>query len=100
MKIDKRLWVGLVLALAGTMLWANLSWAQCRGGGPGGVCPVNQNPQKTWQGQAPGHTQCPYYPGYHSGPQGRDAKTQGAQGERGPGRNAPNPPAAPPNASQ
>ncbi|MEW6660108.1 MAG: hypothetical protein AB1424_15735 [Thermodesulfobacteriota bacterium] len=103
LKIDKRLWVGLVLALAGTMLWANLSWAQCRGGGgPGGVCPVNPTSQNTVQGQGrgQGNANCPYYPGYGKGAQGRGAKAQGSQGQQGAGRNTPNPPANQPNAGQ
>jgi hypothetical protein len=101
MKLDKRMLVGLVLALAGTMLWANLSWAQCRGGGgPGGVCPVTPTSQNTVQGQGQGNTNCPNPPGYRKGPQGRGADAQGFQGQRGPGRNAPNPPANPPNANQ
>ena len=105
MKLDKRMFwsLGLALALAGIILWANLSWAQCRGGGgPGQVCPVNQTSQNTWQGQGrgQGNTNCPNYPGYRNGPQGRGANAQGFQGQQGPGRNAPNPPANPTNATQ
>ena len=102
MKLDKRLFVGLILALAGTMLWANLSWAQGRQGGGGGGpwCPVNQTSQNTWQGRGQGNTDCPNYPGFRRGPQGRGGNAQGFQGQQGPGRNAPNPPANPPNVTQ
>ncbi|MHB8068040.1 MAG: hypothetical protein ACYDIC_09080 [Desulfobaccales bacterium] len=95
--------LALALALAGIILWANLSWAQCQGGGgPGALCPVNQTSQNTLQGQGQGqrNTGSPTNPGYRGGPQGRGAKAQGFQGQRGPGRNAPNPPANPPNATQ
>lgn len=101
MKLDPRMvWsLTLALALAGIILWANLSWAQCRGGGgPGALCPVNQTPQNTVQGQ--GNANCPNYPGYRAGRQGRGANAQSFQGQSGPGRNATNPPANPPNATQ
>ena len=103
MKLNTRMvWsLALALALAGIILWANLSWAQYRGGGgPGALCPVNQTPQNTVQGQGQGNANCPNYPGYRGGRQGRGANAQGFQGQRGPGRNAPNPPASQPNATQ
>ncbi len=103
MKLNTRMvWsLALALALAGIILWANLSWAQRRGGGgPGAFCPVNQAPQNTVQGQGQGNANCPNYPGYRGGRQGRGANAQGFQGQRGPGRNAPNPPANQPNATQ
>jgi|GEM_PF-4598867 hypothetical protein len=101
----KRLHTSLALVLAGSLLWAPLSWAQCRGGGgpgAGGVCPVNQSGQKTWQGRGQGNGNCPYYSGYGRGSQGRGrgANAQGFQGQRGQGRNAPNTSANQPNASQ
>ncbi len=85
MKIDNRLFSGLALALAGTMFWANLSWAQGRwGGGPGPWCPLNQTSQDTWQGRGPGNPDCPNYPGYRTRGQGMGMNTQGFQGARGP----------------
>ena len=81
------------LALAGIILWANLSWAQCQGGGQG-LCPVNQNSQNTVQGrgQGRGNANCPYYPGsgYRGGRQGQGANAQGRQGQGSAGQNAPN----------
>jgi len=106
MKLEKRIFwsLALALALAGIILWANLSWAQGRQGGGGGGpwCPLNQTSQNTWQGQGqgPGNTNCPNYPGFRRGPQGRGGNAQGFQGQQGPGRNAPNPPANPPNVTQ
>jgi hypothetical protein len=89
MKINKMLLAGLGLALAGTMLWADLSWAQGRGGGGRGAgCPWNQTSQNTWQGQGQGRGQgnpnCPYYPGFRrSQAQGQGPYAQGFQGHRG-----------------
>lgn len=92
MKINKRLVTGLVLALAGTMLWANLSWAQGRGGGGGRGpwCPVNQTSQDTWQGRGQGNPNCPNYPGYRGRGQGRGMNSQGFQGPMGPQGKGPN----------
>jgi len=101
MKLDKRLFAVLALTLAGVLLWANLSWAQGRGGG-GPWCQLNQTTQDTGQGQGQGrgNADCPNYPGYRNGPQGRGAKAQGNQGQRGPGQNAPTTPANPGNVTQ
>lgn len=82
MKNNKRLVTGLVLALAGTMLWANLSWAQGRGGG-GPWRPMNQTSQNAWQGRGQGNAYCPNYPGFRNRGQGRGMNAQG-QGPRGP----------------
>ncbi len=105
MKIKTRMvWsLALAMALAGIILWANLSWAQCRGGGQG-LCPVYQNSQNTVQGrgQGRGNANCPYYPGsgYRGGRQGQGANAQGLQGQRGPGQNAPNAPANQPSTTK
>lgn len=105
MKTNKRLVTGLVLALAGTMLWANLSWAQGRGGGRGPGCPVNQTSQNTWQGRGQGNPNCPNYPGFR-GPQGQGQgqgqgpNAQGFQGSRGPQGRGQNPQANSPNVNQ
>jgi hypothetical protein len=80
----------IALALTATLFWANLGSAQCRGGGgPGGLCPVNQNPQtnqNTWQGRGQGNANCPYYPGpgVRRGGQGRGMNAQGQGAGRGP----------------
>jgi hypothetical protein len=105
MKTYKRLVTGLVVALAGTMLWANLSWAQGRGGGGRGPwCPVNQTSQDTWQGQGQGQGQgnpnCPNYPGYRGRGQGRGTNAQGFQGPMGPQGRGMNPQANNPNVNQ
>jgi hypothetical protein len=85
MKINKRLIIGLFLAVAGTLLWANLSWAQGRGGGgPGQLCPVNQTSQDTWQGRGQGNPNCPATPGLRGSGQGRGANAQGQGTGRGP----------------
>jgi hypothetical protein len=87
MKINRMLLAGLGLALAGTMLWADLSWAQGRGGGGRGAgCPWNQTSQNTWQGQGrgQGNPNCPYYPGFRSQGQDQSPYAQGFQGPRGP----------------
>lgn len=105
MKLGKRMFwsLALALALAGIILWSNLCWAQGRQGGGGPWCPVNQatqTSQDTWQGRGQGNTNCPYYPGVRRGPQGRGGNARGFQGQQGPGRNAPNPPANPSNVTQ
>lgn len=81
---NNRLVTGLVLALAGTMLWANLSWAQGRGRGRGPNCPLNQTSQNTWQGRGQGNVNCPNYPGFRNRGKGRGMNAQGFQGSRGP----------------
>jgi len=103
MKLDKRLFAILALTLAGVMLWANLSWAQGRGGGGGGPwCQLNQATQDTGPGpgRGRGNANCPNYPGYRNGPQGPGANAQGNQEQRGPGQNASTTPANPGNATQ
>jgi len=93
MKINKRLAVFLALALAGAMLWANLSWAQGRGGGRGPGGPYkNQSSQNTWQGRGQGNPNCPY-PGFRGGSQGQGQgpSAQGARGPRGPQGKGANP---------
>ena len=102
MKLDKRLFAVLGLTLAGTMLWADLSWAQGRRGGGGPGCPMGQTSQGTGQGQGQGqgNLNCPNYPGYGNSPQGSGGKGRGFQGQRGPGQNAPSPPANPSNVTQ
>jgi len=102
MKLDKGLFLILSLTLAGVLLWANLSWAQGRGGGGGPWCQANQASQDAWQGQGPGrgNANCPNYPGYRNCPRGQGAKAQGFQGQRGPGQNAPDTPANPGNVTQ
>ena len=50
------------LALAGVLAWADLSWAQCGGYGPGNR--GYQACQAGWQGGAgPGYANCPNYAG-------------------------------------
>lgn len=95
-----RLITGLVLALAGTMLWANLSWAQGRGGGRGPGCPYNQTSQDTWQGRGPGNPNCPNYPGFRNRGQGRGMNMQGFRGPRGPQGRGMNSQAINPNVNQ
>jgi len=101
MKLNKMLLIVLGLALAGTMLWADLSWAQGRGGGRGAGCPWNQTSQNTWQGRGQGNPNCPNYPGFRrSQVQGQGADAQGFQGP-GRGRNMGwNPQATNPNVNQ
>lgn len=90
MKRNRRLVTGLALALAGTMLWANLSWAQggWGGGGRGRGCQWNQTSQNTWQRQGQGNLNCPNYPGVHNRGQGRgmNAPGQGQGSGRARGR--------------
>ena len=106
MKDKRRLVIGLVLAVAGTMLWADLSWAQCRGGGGAGqLCPVNQTSQNTWQqgqGQGQGNPNDPTTPGFRGRGQGRGgANAQGAgRGSGGPQGRGMNPQANTPNNTQ
>jgi len=103
MKDKRRLVLGLVLAVAATMLWANLSWAQCRGGGGAGqLCPVNQTSQNTWQGQGQGqgNPNCPVTPGMRGRGQGRGANAQQSPGSGGPQGRGMNPQANTPNNTQ
>jgi hypothetical protein len=101
MQIKKRLITALILALAGTMLWANLSWAQGRGGGRGAGCPWNQTNQNTWQGRGQGNANCLNYPGFRGGRgQGQGPNAQGFQGQRGPQGSGQNPQVNNPNVTQ
>ena len=95
--IKKQFLHGLIWALAGTILWAGLSWGQGQGQGAGprggsgqcagGVCRVPEQ----------GAPVCPNNPGTppccarNQGPKGK-----GPQGQGGPGKKDPNPPATPP----
>jgi hypothetical protein len=87
----KRLFIGLALALAGAMLWANLSWAQAQGGGACGAANAPAGSACTVQGGGTGGVctvtpppSCPKH----------DAKKQGDQGS--PGEKAPAPEAKQP----
>jgi hypothetical protein len=94
MKNKKRLYAGLALALAGALLFANLSWAQAQGSGAccaakapaGGVCTV-----------APGQgTVCTVTPP----PNCPHVKQQGVQGQGSEGQKAPEPAAGQPKADK
>jgi hypothetical protein len=101
MKINKMLFAGLGLALAGTMLWANLCWAQGRGGGRGAGCPWNQTAQNTWQGRGQGNPNCPNYPGFRrSQAQDQGPYAQGSRGPRGPRGRGMNPQVTNPDVNQ
>jgi hypothetical protein len=89
MKNNKRLITGLVLALAGAMLWANLSWAQAQGGA---CCPAanpaaGSAPQVQGQGAV-----CPVTPQ----PNSPHVKGAGPQSQENTGQKAPNPDAVQP----
>lgn len=73
---------GFALALAGIMIFADLSWAQGRGGGGGPYCPAYQTSQAGGGGLGPGYQNCPNYPGYTKSGQGWSSYSQGRRGPR------------------
>ena len=88
MKNRRCLTICMVLALAGSLLFAFPSFAQGRrqggtGGGGGGPCGWGPGP-----GQGPGAANCPNYPGNPNGPRygagGSGPGSQGSRGGRGP----------------
>ncbi len=92
MKKWRWLATGFALALAGIMIFADLSWAQGQGGGGGPYCPAYQTSQSGGRGRNPGYQNCPNYSGYCRNGQGWGSSSQGRQGpRRGLRANPPNP---------
>jgi len=97
-RMKKRLFTGLVVALAGTMIWANLSWGQGQGQGPGGggCCAGGAGSPGVCQVQGQGAPNCPNPQGNPNRAQRRGQKARDLQGQGGAEQKAPSPPANPP----
>jgi hypothetical protein len=88
--MNKRSWLATCLALmvAGTLLGADLGWAQAQGGGPQN-CPQYQGAQGRGQGRGPNYQNCPNYQANANCPQGQVCNLRGRRGPRGGGANNP-----------
>ena len=85
MKNRRWLWTCFALALAGILVSAELSWAQCGGYGPRGQ--GYQVSQTGWRGRGPAYANGSNYADYRYCAQGQGNY---AQGPRGPRRGVPN----------